>query len=154
MFRIPHCLDNRLRDGGKVVSPTHWPRFTPQKHCWAAEPAVTLWRSGKSLAHAVNLTPCLIAHPWVLPTVKPEKRSSTFFFLQNLCGFQSFCDPRHILAFFDMGLTFVTSVKEISDGFCCSYPHSYQVTIYKLEALKLVNEVLNINAGYVRFPAW
>jgi hypothetical protein len=23
MLRIPHCLDNRLRDGGKVVSPTH-----------------------------------------------------------------------------------------------------------------------------------
>jgi hypothetical protein len=23
MLRIPHCLDNRLTDGGKVVSPTH-----------------------------------------------------------------------------------------------------------------------------------
>jgi hypothetical protein len=23
MFRIPHCLDNRLTDGGKFVSPTH-----------------------------------------------------------------------------------------------------------------------------------
>jgi hypothetical protein len=23
MLRILHCLDNRLRDGGKVVSPTH-----------------------------------------------------------------------------------------------------------------------------------
>jgi hypothetical protein len=32
MLRIPHCLDNRLRDGGKVVSPTHPPHFTPQKH--------------------------------------------------------------------------------------------------------------------------
>jgi hypothetical protein len=32
MLRIPHCLDNRLIDGGKVVSPTHQPRFTPQKH--------------------------------------------------------------------------------------------------------------------------
>jgi hypothetical protein len=32
MFRITHCLDNRLRDGGKVVSPTHRTRFTPQKH--------------------------------------------------------------------------------------------------------------------------
>jgi hypothetical protein len=27
-----HCLDNRLTDGGKVVSPTHRPHFTPQKH--------------------------------------------------------------------------------------------------------------------------
>jgi hypothetical protein len=24
MLRIPHCLDNRLTDCGKVVSPTHW----------------------------------------------------------------------------------------------------------------------------------
>jgi hypothetical protein len=26
MLRIPHCLDNRLTDGGKVVSLTHRPR--------------------------------------------------------------------------------------------------------------------------------
>jgi hypothetical protein len=32
MLRIPHCLDNRLTDGGKVASPTHRPRSTPQKH--------------------------------------------------------------------------------------------------------------------------
>jgi hypothetical protein len=32
MLRIPHCLDNRLTDGGNVVSPTHPPHFTPQKH--------------------------------------------------------------------------------------------------------------------------
>jgi hypothetical protein len=32
MLRIPHCLDNRLTNGGKVVSPTHRPDFTPQKH--------------------------------------------------------------------------------------------------------------------------
>jgi hypothetical protein len=32
MLRIPHCLDNRLTDGGKVISPTHRPRSTPQKH--------------------------------------------------------------------------------------------------------------------------
>jgi hypothetical protein len=32
MLRIPHCLDNGLTDGGKVVSPTHQPHFTPQKH--------------------------------------------------------------------------------------------------------------------------
>jgi hypothetical protein len=31
MLRIPHCLDNRLTDGAKVVSPTHRPHFTPQK---------------------------------------------------------------------------------------------------------------------------
>jgi hypothetical protein len=27
MLRIPHCLDNRLIDGGKVVSPTHLHQF-------------------------------------------------------------------------------------------------------------------------------
>jgi hypothetical protein len=32
MLRIPHCLDNRLTDGGKVVSPMHLSHFTPQKH--------------------------------------------------------------------------------------------------------------------------
>jgi hypothetical protein len=32
MLRIPHCLDNGLIDGGKVVSLTHPPHFTPQKH--------------------------------------------------------------------------------------------------------------------------
>jgi hypothetical protein len=36
MLRIPHCLDNRLTDGGKVVSPTHWPHSTPQKHYFSA----------------------------------------------------------------------------------------------------------------------
>jgi hypothetical protein len=30
MLRMPPCLDNRLTDGGKVVSPTHRPRSTPQ----------------------------------------------------------------------------------------------------------------------------
>jgi hypothetical protein len=32
VLRIPHSLDSRLTDGGKVVSPTHPPHFTSQKH--------------------------------------------------------------------------------------------------------------------------
>jgi hypothetical protein len=32
MLRIPHCLDNRLTDGGKVVSLTHPSDYTLQKH--------------------------------------------------------------------------------------------------------------------------
>jgi hypothetical protein len=32
MLSIPRCLDNWLTDGGKVVSPTHPPHFTPQIH--------------------------------------------------------------------------------------------------------------------------
>jgi hypothetical protein len=31
MLRIPHLLDNRLTDGGKVVSLTHQPPSTSQK---------------------------------------------------------------------------------------------------------------------------
>jgi hypothetical protein len=36
MLRIPHCVDNRLRDGCKVVSPTHRMRSTSQKHYCSA----------------------------------------------------------------------------------------------------------------------
>jgi hypothetical protein len=36
MSRIPHCLDSRLSDGGKVVNPTHQPRSTTQKHYFSA----------------------------------------------------------------------------------------------------------------------
>jgi hypothetical protein len=32
MLRIPHCLDNWLKDGGKIVNPMHPPHFTPLKH--------------------------------------------------------------------------------------------------------------------------
>jgi hypothetical protein len=32
MLRIPHCVDNRLTDGGKVVSPNHRLLSAPQKH--------------------------------------------------------------------------------------------------------------------------
>jgi hypothetical protein len=31
MSRLPHFLDNRLTDGGEVVSPMHRPPFTPRK---------------------------------------------------------------------------------------------------------------------------
>jgi hypothetical protein len=35
MLRIPHCLDSRLIDGGKVVSLTHRPHITLQKHYYS-----------------------------------------------------------------------------------------------------------------------
>jgi hypothetical protein len=35
MLRIPHYPDNRLKDGGKVVNPTHRPHFTLQKYYFA-----------------------------------------------------------------------------------------------------------------------
>jgi hypothetical protein len=36
MLRITHCLDNRLTDGGKIVSSTHRPRSTSQKYYFSA----------------------------------------------------------------------------------------------------------------------
>jgi hypothetical protein len=33
---IPHCIDSRLTDGGKVVSLAHRARSTPQKHYFSA----------------------------------------------------------------------------------------------------------------------
>jgi hypothetical protein len=32
--RLPHFLDNRLTDGGEVVSPSRRPPFTPQGDSW------------------------------------------------------------------------------------------------------------------------
>jgi hypothetical protein len=32
MSSVPHYLDNRLKDGGKVVSLMRQPRFTPQEN--------------------------------------------------------------------------------------------------------------------------
>jgi hypothetical protein len=39
MWRIPHCLDNRLTDDGEVVSLTRWPRSVSHKHCFSASGA-------------------------------------------------------------------------------------------------------------------
>jgi hypothetical protein len=36
MLRIPHCLDNRLTDGGKVASLMYRPLSTLQKHYFSA----------------------------------------------------------------------------------------------------------------------
>jgi hypothetical protein len=36
MLKIPHCLDNQLTDGGKVVRPTHQLHSTRQKHYLSA----------------------------------------------------------------------------------------------------------------------
>jgi hypothetical protein len=36
MLRVPHFLDNRLTDGGEVVSLAGQPRSTPQKHYFSA----------------------------------------------------------------------------------------------------------------------
>jgi hypothetical protein len=32
MLRVPHYLDNQFKDGGKIVSLTHWPCFTRQEN--------------------------------------------------------------------------------------------------------------------------
>jgi hypothetical protein len=35
-LKIPHCLEIRLTNGGKVANPTHRPRSIPQKHYFSA----------------------------------------------------------------------------------------------------------------------
>jgi hypothetical protein len=47
MLRIPHCLDNRLTDGGKVVSPTHWPRSTRHKYYFSASGTHSCYRQSE-----------------------------------------------------------------------------------------------------------
>jgi hypothetical protein len=48
MLRITHCIDNRLIHGGKVVSPTHRPRSTHQKHSLSASGTHFCWRLCKT----------------------------------------------------------------------------------------------------------
>jgi hypothetical protein len=47
MSRLPHCLGNRFTDGGTVVSTTHRPRTTPQKHYFSAAGTHFCWRLSK-----------------------------------------------------------------------------------------------------------
>jgi hypothetical protein len=42
MLRIQHCLNSRLTNGGKVVSPTHRPRPTSQKF-YGTHPCLVFW---------------------------------------------------------------------------------------------------------------
>jgi hypothetical protein len=39
---LQRCLDSRLRDGGKVVSPTHRPHSNPQKHYFSASVLISI----------------------------------------------------------------------------------------------------------------
>jgi hypothetical protein len=47
MIKIRRCLDNQLTDGGKVVSPMHRPRSTPQKNHFSASGTNICWRLSK-----------------------------------------------------------------------------------------------------------
>jgi hypothetical protein len=47
MLRIPHCLDNRLTDGGKVIGLTHRLSSTPQKHYFSAFGTHSCYRLSK-----------------------------------------------------------------------------------------------------------
>jgi hypothetical protein len=47
MLTILHGLNNRLTDGGKVVSPTHQPCSTPQKHYFSTSGTHFCYRLGK-----------------------------------------------------------------------------------------------------------
>jgi hypothetical protein len=44
--RLPHFLDNRIKDGGKVVSLTRRPSFIPQKDFWYSFVLEAEWTPG------------------------------------------------------------------------------------------------------------
>jgi hypothetical protein len=48
MWRIPHCRDSKLTDGGRVVNLTHRLHSTPQKYYFSASGTTFCWRIGKS----------------------------------------------------------------------------------------------------------
>jgi hypothetical protein len=54
MLRIPHCLDSRLTDGGKVVRPTHRPLiYSPEtlgKHLSDSFPIQNSLKQGDALS--------------------------------------------------------------------------------------------------------
>jgi hypothetical protein len=61
MLRIPHCLDNRLINGGKVVSLMNWPRFMPRNIFWYSflleteyAPKSLVWLEGLGQLKKVN----------------------------------------------------------------------------------------------------
>jgi hypothetical protein len=81
MLRIPHCLDNLLTDGGKVVRPTHQPHFTPQKHYFSvsgthfcqrlSEPQGLVWPEGlgkfKKFIHFIRFQTCNLSDFNIMP---------------------------------------------------------------------------------------
>jgi hypothetical protein len=101
MFRIPHCLDNRLTDVGKVVSPTHQPRSTPQIYYFSAsgthEPQGLVRPEGlgelKEFIHLIetrfcNLPACnIVPQPTTLPRIAAN--ILTYYSRKaNKCAFQ------------------------------------------------------------------
>jgi hypothetical protein len=73
MLRIPLCLDNRLIDGGKVVSPTHPPHFTLQKHYYfnVSGTHFCQWLSKpQDLVPPEGISPLLINQFWIIYILK------------------------------------------------------------------------------------
>jgi hypothetical protein len=57
MLRLPHYLDSRLKDGGKVVSLTRRPRFTPQENYIPYVLGCTQNHSASSFVEILNRDP-------------------------------------------------------------------------------------------------
>jgi hypothetical protein len=62
-LRMTHCLDSRLTDGSKVVSPRHRPRSTTQKHYYIlvnyiyGSNLIGLWKKLKGERIRVQFSP-------------------------------------------------------------------------------------------------
>jgi hypothetical protein len=89
MLRISHCLDNRLTDGGKFVSLTHPPHFTPQKHYYFEV-------SGTHFCYRLS-KPQGLVRPEGLGKFKNSLRVSnprpSGCYCMKLCLYKSTCDP-------------------------------------------------------------
>jgi hypothetical protein len=55
MLRIPHYLDNRLTDGGKVVSPTHRPLLSSPETLFLCFWYSFLLEAGRKYVGAANM---------------------------------------------------------------------------------------------------
>jgi hypothetical protein len=67
MMRIPHCLDSRLTDVGKVVSLTNRMRSTPQINCYFLN--VTICGLVEAYTH-YSLLPVFLPPPFSSPCLK------------------------------------------------------------------------------------
>jgi hypothetical protein len=85
--------------------------------------------------------------------VKPEKKIQ---FIEFITASKVLVIPRLFLVHFerDLWLTFSTNFKQIPDFFFAVSSIHNMATIYKPEALKVSNELLNINHEHVLSPSW
>jgi hypothetical protein len=113
MLRIQHCLDSRLTDGGKVVSPTYRQRSTPHKRyslpghgsvvvkalCYKPE-GREFETGGRELIFSIYLIlPAALALRFIQPLTEMSTRSRKMFLesterpVRRAANFTAICEP-------------------------------------------------------------